>query len=151
MSLFSSLLFLSAATPISATQITTNTSDTFSVYFPYLLSALMSILTGWISYTVAIKKNNRQDFDSLLEANSKFREEVKKELDASKITIEELKITVGKKDKEITDMQSSIAELQNQLIIRETSISELNVQIMKRDLRIQELEDRMDELSKSTK
>ena len=121
-------------------------SDFVNTYYYYALIAFSSIVTGWISYTVAIKKNNRQDFNTLLEANSKFREEVKKELEQAKVTIDSLKSLIEAKDREMTDMQGSIAELSNQLAIRETSISELNLQIIKRDLRIQELENRMDSL-----
>ena len=119
----------------------------FTAILPYLITVGASAVTGWVSYLVGTRKNKREDFDSLMTANSKFREEVRKDLQDANAKIERLNEAVKAKDKEISDMQISIADLQNQLMIREINISDLNVQILKRDMKISELENRMDILS----
>lgn len=116
---------------------------------PYVVSILTAIIASWSAYKIGKKKSQNSDFDLIIKANEKFRDEIRKDLKISKDEIEKLKTIVDSKDKEIGEMQTSIADLKQQLVIRETNISELTIQIMKRDLKIQELEDRMNNLTNS--
>lgn len=121
-------------------------SSLLSSILPYAITIISSIVTGWVSYSIGSKKNERQDFDSILDANAKFREEVRRDLQSANDKINGLNEALKAKDKEISDMQLSITDLQNQLMVREVNISDLNVQILGRDMKIAELEARMNSL-----
>jgi peptidoglycan hydrolase CwlO-like protein len=64
------------------------------------------------------KKNRRNDFEALVEANTKFREEIRDDLKQAKEELEEayrkiqsLELTLDKKDEEIAALKSKIESL----------------------------------------
>jgi peptidoglycan hydrolase CwlO-like protein len=122
-------------------------SEFITASIPYIITVVTSLVTGWASYTVGSRKNKREDFDSILAANAKFREEVRKDLQEANGKIEKLNAALEAKDKEMSEMQVSISDLQNQLMIREINIADLKVEILERDMRLGGLETRMNGLT----
>ena len=65
-------LFLAATT---AKDIATNNPE----YVSYTIAAISSMVTGVFSYLIGKRKSNKSDFSELVVANTKFRDEIKKE------------------------------------------------------------------------
>jgi septal ring factor EnvC (AmiA/AmiB activator) len=123
----------------AAKQIVVTTSTD---YIPYVASAISAVVTGVVAYLVGKKKTARSEFNDLVTANSKFREEIKKDLDQAKATIEKLERTINEKSLLIDEMQTAIADLKQQIILKETKISDMNMELIKKDFQIQVLKDK---------
>jgi uncharacterized coiled-coil DUF342 family protein len=114
----------------------------YSTYTVYIASIVSSAITGLTTYLIGKRKAAKSEFTELVSANSKFRDEIKKELDIAKDTIEKLQKTLGENRSLIDEMQVAIADLKQQIIAKETKISDLQMEIIKKDYQIQMLKEK---------
>ena len=84
------------------------------------------------------------DFDKLIQANQKFRDEVRKELDEARKEIEELKKKLSLKDKEIEELKNSIADLKQELSLKDKRLADMKIEIMRRNIKVEDLRGRVD-------
>jgi peptidoglycan hydrolase CwlO-like protein len=85
-----------------------------------IISSISAISTGVFVYFTNRKKNRRNDFEALVEANTKFREEIRDDLKQAKEELEEayrkiqsLELALYKKDEEIAALKAQILSLIN--------------------------------------
>lgn len=84
------------------------------------------------------------DFDKLIQANQKFRDEIRIELDEAKREIDELKQKLNLKDKEIEELKNSIADLKQELSLKDKRLADMKVEIMRRNIKVEDLRGRVD-------
>jgi uncharacterized coiled-coil DUF342 family protein len=111
----------------------------YSTYTVYIASIVSSTITGLTTYMVGRRKTAKSEFTELVTANSKFRDEIKKELEMAKETIEKLQKSLEDNRTLIDEMQEAIADLKQQIVAKETKISDLQVELIKRDYQLQVL------------
>lgn len=97
------------------------------------------------------KKTAKSEFDLLIQANEKFRTEIRNELASARKQIISLENDIEVKNHEVEELRNSIADLKNELASKEKKISDMKVEIMKRDLQIEDLKNRISLVSKQTK
>jgi chromosome segregation ATPase len=84
------------------------------------------------------------DFDKLIQANQKFRDEIRSELDEARGEIEELKKKLCLKDKEIEELKNSIADLKQELSLKDKRLADMKIEIMRRNIKVEDLRGRVD-------
>lgn len=125
---------MSILTAVSAANDITNPE-----YIPYVVTAISSTIAALSAYLVGRKKSSKSEFAELVAANKKFRDEIKLELDAAKLTIENMQKLLDEKSKLIDELQTQIADLKQQVIAKETKIADLQMDMIKKDYQIQML------------
>jgi uncharacterized coiled-coil DUF342 family protein len=89
-------------------------------------------------------KQAADDFDKLIQANQKFRDEIRKELDEARTEIEELKKKLSLKDKEIEELKNSIDDLKQELSLKDKRLADMKIEIMRRNIKVEDLRGRVD-------
>lgn len=84
------------------------------------------------------------DFEKLIQANQKFRDEIRIELDEARMEIEELKKKLNLKDKEIEELKNSIADLKQELSLKDKRLADMKIEIMRRNIKVDDLRGRVD-------
>jgi len=84
------------------------------------------------------------DFDKLIQANQKFRDEIRVELDEARNEIEELKKKLDQRDGEIEELKNSIADLKQELSLKDKRLADMKVEIMRRNIKVEDLRGRVD-------
>ena len=110
---------------------------------PLLLAALIgvvgSVCTGIVTYLGTKKKNNTDAFTAIIEANEKFREEVRADLAISKAETQGYKDMVNNLNIQISEYEYKVTELTKQTLEYKDVISNLNEQIIKYEKQINAL------------
>lgn len=89
-------------------------------------------------------KQAADDFDKLIQANQKFRDEIRKELGVARTEIEELKKKLSLKDKEIEELKNSIDDLKQELSLKDKRLADMKIEIMRRNIKVEDLRGRVD-------
>lgn len=135
--------------------------DLSSLFTPEVINALVGVgsaLGGAIGAHMAAlrrekhlqKKTAKSEFDLLIQANEKFRTEIRTELSTARKQIISLEDDIKVKNREVEELKNSIADLRNELASKEKKISDMKIEIMKRDLQIEDLKNRISAIGKQT-
>ncbi len=105
-------------------------------YISYVVTAISTVISGFFAYLIGRKKSSKSEFDELVIANKKFRDEIKLELEQAKGTIEKLQKSIDEKSKLIDVLQVEVSSLKQQLALRDTKIADLKMEMIKKDYEI---------------
>jgi chromosome segregation ATPase len=128
---------------------------------PETVNGAVGIISGLIggigTYIVTSRKNNasqkrsvKSEFDLLLQANEKFRAEIRGDLSTARKQILALEDDIEVKNKEVEELKNSITDLKNELANKDKKISDMKVEIMRRDLQIEELKTMISVIGRQT-
>lgn len=120
-------------------------------WFTGLVGLVSAIVSLSVSYFIAKRKSKTDSFESIIQANEKFRDEVrkdlnicKKELDASKEELESYKDTVQKLEKEIVNSQNDSIKLKFEILEYKQKILDLTNKISEYEKTIFELKEKLE-------
>lgn len=105
-------------------------------FSPYVVTAVVgffsSLVTGFVTFLTMRRKNQTDAFRALIDANEKFRDEVRKDLEIVKgekeeyrRLVEELQDRIRQYEKQINALRIEIAQYKDEIIHYQSTIEEL--------------------------
>jgi chromosome segregation ATPase len=105
--------------------------DSISPQFLTIISSFITaVLTGVLTYFGVRKKNNNDAFKNLIDANEKFREEIRRDLIVAKQDLLQARDEINKSREHILGLENKIDEYQVEIDSYRKSITALKSEIL---------------------